>query len=314
MLTFLLDDVGIPKNYATMNGAGVHTFTFLNASGKATFAKFHWISEQGEHSLETDAEAAEVVGRDFSHATHHMINSIAAGHFPSWRLMVQTMDPSTELSQSWGDPLDATKTWPESQFPLREVGRMTLNKNLDNHFLEGEQIAFSPGNVIPGISYSADKLLQGRVFSYADTQRYRVGTNYAQLPINAPRCPFMNRQYDGALNFMHRAGDTNYFPSRGHVARASQEHAPPPPALPREQLAGKQTRAPIKNENNFGQAGERWRSFNPARRQRFVERVAGTLNEPKVSKQLKATWLGYWTQCDRELGARISVLVQQGSL
>lgn len=314
MLTFLLDDVGIPKNYATMNGAGVHTFTLLNAAGKPTYAKFHWISEQGEHNLETDAAAAAVVGKDFSHATHHLINSIAAGRHPSWRLLLQTMDPSTELSHAWGDPLDATKTWPEAQFPLREVGRLTLNRNLDNHYLEGEQLAFSPGNVIPGVAYSDDKLLQGRVFSYADTQRHRIGANYAQLPVNAPRCPFMNRQYDGALNFMHRAGDANYFPSRAHADRARGAHTPAPPPMPAGQRAGRQMRKPIKNENNFGQAGERWRGFDGARKQRFVERVAGTLNEPKVSKQLKATWVGYWTQCDRELGARISALVQQGSL
>ncbi len=319
MLTFLLDDVGVPKNYTTMNGAGVHTFVFINSAGKETYVKFHWISEQGEHSLEEDEEIARVQGENFSHATTHLINSIGAGHFPSWRLCVQTMNVADELKQSFGDPLDPTKTWPESQFPLREVGRMTLNRNLDNHFLEGEQIAFSPGNIIPGIQYSADKLLQGRIFSYADTQRYRIGANYLQLPINAVKCPFMNRQYDGAMNFMHRSSDVNYFPSASHVRKAgalgtSMSKSATEMPLSGCPVQGVAMRRTISRENNFQQAGERWRAFDSARQQRFVMRVAGTLNAPRVSKQLKARWIGYWKMCDAQLGARVEAMVNKSML
>ena len=319
MLTFLLDDVGVPKNYTTMNGAGVHTFVLINEAGKETYVKFHWISEQGEHSLEEDAEIARVQGENFSHATTHLIESISAGQFPSWRLCVQTMDVADELTQQFGDPLDPTKTWPESQFPLREVGRLTLNRNLDNHYLEGEQIAFSPGNIIPGIQYSADKLLQGRIFSYADTQRYRIGANYLQLPINAAKCPFMNRQYDGAMNFMHRSSEVNYFPSAEHVRKSGGSGIGTSKGVKEMPITGfpvrgTAVRKSISHENNFQQAGERWRSFDENRRQRFVKRVAGTLNEPRVSKQLKAKWIGYWKQCDRDLGSRIERLVSTSML
>lgn len=181
MLTFLLDDVGIPARYQSMPGFGVHTFAFVNSSGKQTFVKFHWLPEQPIESIERDEDAVQIGGTDFSHATHALIDAIDAGRFPAWRLCVQMMDPKDAKSQPWGDALDATKTWPEDKYPLVEIGRMVLNKNVDNQFLENEQIAFSPGVVVPGITYSADKLLQGRLFSYADTQRYRLGANYQQV-------------------------------------------------------------------------------------------------------------------------------------
>lgn len=310
MLTFLLDDVGIPRNYETMNGAGVHTFVMINESGRETYVKFHWISEQGEHNL-LDEDAKKVGGDDFSHATNHLIESIDAGNFPAWALKIQVMDPATELQHEWGDPLDATKTWPESEFPLIPVGRMVLNQNMDNQFLQGESLAFSPGNVIPGITFSQDKLLQGRIFSYADTQRYRLGANYLQIPINAPRCPFMNRQYDGAGAVMTRSKDVNYFPStmtRDDTADVSKY------TQPKRNVSGTPTRRHLSKQNNFGQPGERWRSFDADRRERFAVRVAETLNAPKVSKQLKSTWIEYWTRCDRELGSRVAAKVKMSSL
>jgi catalase len=139
MLTFLLDDVGVPASYAHMEGFGVHTYTFVNASGQRTYVKFHWLPEQPVTSLVTEEEAAKVGGADFSHATHALIDGIDAGIFPAWNLHVQLMDPATEESYAWGDPLDATKTWPETQFPLIKIGRMVLNATVDNLFLENEQ-------------------------------------------------------------------------------------------------------------------------------------------------------------------------------
>lgn len=310
MMTWLLDDVGIPKNYTTMNGAGVHTFVLINRQGKETYVKFHWISEQGEHNL-LDDEAKRVGGEDFSHATTHLLETIESGRFPAWLLKIQVMDPATELDHSWGDPLDPTKTWPEAQFPMIAVGRMVLNQNMDNHFLESESLAFSPGNVIPGITFSQDKLLQGRIFSYADTQRYRLGTNYLQIPINAPRCPFMNRQFDGSTAIMKRKSDVNYFPSvrsrTGTVGDGKVPHV-------KGEVRGTHMRRPLSKQNNFMQAGERWRSFDEARRQRLVVRAAESLNAPKVSKNLKGTWIGFWTKCDPELGSRIAAIVKMSNL
>ncbi|CAN8064795.1 unnamed protein product [Agarophyton chilense] len=264
----------------------------------------------GEYNL-LDEEAKVVGGEDFSHATNHLIETIESGRFPAWLLKIQLMDPATELDHSWGDPLDPTKTWPEEVFPMITVGRMVLNENMDNHFLESESIAFSPGNVIPGITFSQDKLLQGRIFSYADTQRYRLGANYLQIPINAPRCPFMNRQFDGAGATMMRKSDVNYFPSTRSRADTVGEGQVP---NVKGKLNGIQTRRPLSKQNNFGQAGERWRSFDQARRQRLVVRVAEALNAPKVSKKLKHTWIGYWTQCDQELGSRVATLVKMSNM
>lgn len=311
MLTFLLDDVGIPKGYQNMPGFGVHTFVFVNSDGARTYVKFHWLPEQPIESLADAAEAVQVGGQDFSHATHSLIDDIDSGKHPAWKLCVQLMDPSAELENTWGDPLDVTKTWPENEYPLIEVGRMVLNRNVDNQFLENEQIAFSPGVVVPGITYSADKLLQGRLFSYADTQRYRVGANYQQLPINAPRCPFFNGHYDGGMNSMHRNGEVNYFPStRAHTTSAVKVQS----YARDETVHGTRERRTLPVENNFGQAGERWRSFDPARQQRFVERVAEALNEKGVSKELKSKWIGYWSQCDSSLGAKIAERVKTSSM
>jgi catalase len=311
MLTFLLDDVGIPASYSEMEGFGVHTYTFVTSAGKRTYVKFHWVPEQPVKSIITDEEAVRVGGADFSHATHALIDSIDAGKFPAWNLHVQLMDPATEKSQPWGDPLDATKTWPEDQFPLIKVGRMELNKTVDNLFLENEQIAFSPGVIVPGITYSADKLLQGRLFSYADTQRYRLGSNYQQLPINAPRCPFQNNHFDGTLNTMHRTSEINYFPS----SRGGPRHAPHSVPIPKDDVIdAPRTRRTIPNENNFQQAGERFMSWDEGRQQRFVERVADALNEPGVTKRIRTTWLGYWSQSNQSLGSRIAARVKMNSL
>lgn len=313
MLTFLLDDVGIPKNYETMNGSGVHTFVMLNKHGKETYVKFHWVSEQGEHNLISDEQIVDEVGLDFNHATSHLIDSIDSGHYPAWGLFIQVMDPETELNYEWGDPLDATKTWPEKDFPLIQCGRMVLNETMENQFLQGECLAFSPGNVIPGITFSDDKLLQGRIFSYADTQRYRLGSNYNQLPINAPRCPYMNRQYDGSGAVMERSKEVNYFPSIHTRDDTLNEVSV---ATQRKKVLGgeKMGRRGLSKENNFSQAGERWRGFDNKRKERFVIRVAETLNAPKVSKKLKATWIEYWTRCDHDLGSRIIAIVKMSNM
>jgi len=307
MLTFLLDDVGIPKCYRTMPGFGVHTFRMFDAQGRATYVKFHWIPKCGDHAL-LDEDAERVGGKDFSHATHDLIRAIDAGDFPEWTLCIQTMDPATEDQYDF-DPLDVTKTWPEAQFPLREVGHLVLDRNVDNQFLENEQIAFSPGIVVPGIYYSDDKLLQSRIFSYADTQRYRLGANYLQLPINAPRNAHRNHHYDGSLNGMHRDKEVNYHPS----SLDKLQHAPAYPT-PHDTLHGTRVKQTIAKENNFAQAGERFRSWDSERQARFVKRVSDALNAPRVTPHLKMTWLEYWTQCDAGLGKSLSQAVKINSI
>jgi catalase len=309
MLTFLFDDEGIPKDYRHMRGSGVHSFRLVTRDGRSTYVRFHWRPKCGMENL-LDEEAAVVCGQDFSHATHDLIRAIDRGDYPEWALYIQTMDPAMVENHvfPWGDPLDATREWPEKDFPLRPVGRMVLNQNCDNQFLENEQIAFSPALVVPGIYYSDDKLLQGRLFSYADTQRYRIGANYLQLPINAPKNPFHNNHYDGQQNWMLRQGEVNYYPSRVDPVPEAPPAAFP---TPRDELRGQRVKQLVPNQCDFVQPGERYRSFDPARKERFVNRIAKLLTNERVTPELRAIWLELWSKCDAELGAALATRVKQ---
>lgn len=202
MFTFLFDDIGVPQDYRHMDGSGVNTYTLVNKAGKVHYVKFHWKPTCGVKSL-LEHECIKVGGANHSHATQDLYDSIASGNYPEWKFFIQIIDPADEDKFDF-DPLDVTKTWPEDILPLIPVGRLVLNKNIDNFFAENEQLAFCPSIVVPGIHYSDDKLLQTRIFSYSDTQRHRLGPNYLQLPVNAPKCSHHNNHYDGFMNFMHR--------------------------------------------------------------------------------------------------------------
>ncbi|GFH25407.1 catalase [Haematococcus lacustris] len=303
MLSFLLDDVGIPKCYRTMPGFGVHTFRLMAANGKETLVKFHWIPKAGTHSL-LDEEAVVVGGTNHSHATKDLYDAIAAGDYPEWTLAIQTMDPKDEDKFDF-DPLDVTKTWPEDIFPLQPIGRMVLNRNPDNFFAENEQLAFCPSLIVPGIQYTEDKLLQTRIFSYADTQRHRLGPNYLLLPVNAPKCAYHNNHHEGAMNFLHRDEEINYFPSRFDPVRHAKKYP-----IPSAVISGRREKVVIAKENNFAQAGQRWRSFDAARQARFVDRAASMLSDAKCSAEIRRIWVGYWTQADQSLGGRVAQKLQ----
>lgn len=207
--TWFYDDVGIPQDYRHMEGFGVQTFTLINKAGKVNYVKFHWKPTCGVKSL-MDDEAVSIGGTNHSHATKDLYDSIAAGNYPEWKLYIQTLDPDQEDQLDF-DPLDVTKWWPEDLIPLQPVGRLVLNRNIDNFFNENEQLAFNPGLVVPGIYYSDDKMLQCRIFAYGDTQRHRLGPNYLMLPVNAPKNPHHNNHYDGFMNFMHRDEEVSAF-------------------------------------------------------------------------------------------------------
>jgi len=308
MIVHLLDDQGVPENYRRMNGFGVHAFKFINKAGRETLVKFHWLTDQGLGALD-DAQAAAVGGANHSHATQDLYEAIQRGDFPSWRLAVQTMDPTDQDKHAW-DPLDPTKIWPEDVYPLHPVGRMTLNRNPGSFFNGNEQLAFCPANVVPGVTYSDDKLLQTRIFSYADAQRYRLGANYLTLPANAPRCPFAQRHFDGQLNMVEHTSEVNYFPSRV----APLAHARPGPGNLITQAcpaSGARVKEVLAKEDNFTQAGQLYRSFDPARRARFVDRLARWICDPKTPRDVRAVWLGYWSECDTSLGRTLADLVRR---
>ncbi|KAL3131644.1 hypothetical protein ABBQ38_007941 [Trebouxia sp. C0009 RCD-2024] len=306
MFTFLQDDVGIPLNYRHMEGFGVHTFTLINKEGKITYVKFHWKPTCGVKCL-LEEEAVMVGGSNHSHATKDLFDSIAAGDYPEWKLMIQTMEVADEDKFDF-DPLDDTKTWPEDIFPLQPVGRMVLNKNPDNFFNENEQVAYCPALIVPGIGYSDDKMLQTRIFSYADTQRYRLGPNYLMLPVNAPKNVHHNNHHDSVMNFMHRDEEVNYFPSRFDPVRHSEKYP-----YQNMKVSGNREKMCIAKENNFAQAGARWRSFDPARQDRFIKRIAEMLTAPRVTQEVRRVWLGYMSQCDSTLGQKLAAKVQAAS-
>ncbi|MBI0326269.1 catalase [Burkholderia plantarii] len=226
-VTILMSDRGIPKNYRQMHGFGSHTYSFVNADGERFWVKFHFKSLNGIENY-TDAEAAAVVAADRESAQRDLIGSIERGDFPRWAFKIQVM-PEADAATVPYNPFDITKVWPHQDYPLIEVGTIELNRNAQNYFADVEQAAFTPANVVPGIGFSPDRLLQGRLFSYGDTQRYRLGINHHQIPVNAPRCPFHSYHRDGAMRTDGNLGGTvNYEPNRhGDFAqdRRAQEPA-----------------------------------------------------------------------------------------
>lgn len=305
MLSFLMDDVGIPLDYRHMPGFGVHTYKFMNHANKATYVKFHWKPTCGEESL-LDEDAVIVGGTNHQHAQLDLFNAIEEGDYPEWIMYIQTMEIEEEDKLDW-DPLDVTKTWPEDQFPLLEVGRMVLNQNPETFFTENEMLAFCPSIMPPGIYPSEDKLLQTRLFSYTDTQRHRLGPNYLLIPVNAPKCRYHNNHFDGFMNPTRRSKEVNYFPSSFDKAREAPSDVFP---VPREKVVGRRVREVIKKENNFFQAGDRFRSWDRDRQDRFIGRIAPGLADPRTKEEVRKKWLGFWAECDRDLGRRMSSAVE----
>lgn len=212
-ITILMSDRGIPKNYRQLHGFGSHTYSLYNANNERFWVKFHFKSLNGIENY-TDAEAANVISHDRESAQRDLIESIDRGNFPRWAFRIQVM-PESDAAKVPYNPFDITKVWPHKDYPLIDVGVIELNKNAQNYFADVEQAAFTPANVVPGIGFSPDRLLQGRLFSYGDTQRYRLGVNHHQIPVNAPRCPFHASHRDGAMRADgNLGGNVNYEPNR----------------------------------------------------------------------------------------------------
>ncbi|WP_290689231.1 MULTISPECIES: catalase [unclassified Haematobacter] len=223
MVLWAMSDRAIPRSPRMMQGFGVHTFKLVNAAGEETFVKFHWRPKLGTQSLVWD-ESAKLQGADNDYHRRDLWNAIASGDFPEWEFGIQAFDAATAEKLPF-DVLDPTKIIPEEVIPLRIIGRMVLDRNPDNHFAENEQAAFLPSNVVPGIDFTDDPLLQGRLFSYLDTQKSRLGTtNFHQIPINAPKCPFANMQRDGMMQTMVPKGRSNYEPNS--LADAGEDPGP----------------------------------------------------------------------------------------
>ncbi|CAL8471049.1 g10591 [Coccomyxa elongata] len=328
MVTYLLDDAGIPADYRHMNGSSVNTYTLINSAGKVQYVKFRWVPTLGEkYLLDEDIGMVAMAHPDGSFATEDLFTEIEANNYPEWYMYIQTIDPSASTVLNF-DPLDPTKTWPEDKFPMQRVGKLVLNQNAANFFNENEQLAFSPAHIVPGIGYSDDKLLQWRLVAYDDTQRYRIGPNFGFLPVNAPRCPVHNNRQDGPLNSANQTGAVNYYPSDFanqalilFITRVSLDVAhqqltrvivwqPLATVYPVDSSSvgpAMRIRTIINNNtDDFSQAGARFRSFDSARQARFVERVSGLLSAPSVTNGIVSRWMSYLQLMDSNLASQVS--------
>ena len=299
MITWLFSDRGTVKSYRKMEGFGVNTYMWVNAKGKAVYVKYHWKPKAGIETIDR-RESTRLAGEDPDIATRDLYDTIASGKTVEYELNVQTMNIADESKQDF-DPLDATKTWTEDKFPLIPVGKMVLNRNPENFFAEVEQAAFCPASIVPGIELSADKLLQGRVFSYADTQRHRLGTNFLQLPINRPQVPVNNNQRDGAMQYAPFGGTVNYEPNT--LAEGMPAEAPAIPAS-RQAVKGDIIRKKISLTNDFQQAGERYRSLSKVDKDHMIDNIADSLG--KANKAIQRRMVQNLTKADAQMGKRVA--------
>ncbi|QDU30731.1 Catalase precursor [Anatilimnocola aggregata] len=296
MLTFVYSDQGTPANLRQMDGFGVHAFKWVNADGQVTYVKFNWRSMQG-HKRHTAKEAAEATAMNHSNHTEDLYQAIGKGEYPSWELGVQMLKPE-QLDGFDFDPLDATKVWID--VPELKVGKMTLNRTPGNFFEATEQAAFSPGMIVPGIEPSEDRLLQGRLFSYADTQRYRIGVNYLMLPINRPVVDVVNNSQHGAMNFGETKSDVNYEPSV-----SVNVHADPAAKYSQANLVGSVEQQRIAKTLNFQQAGELYRSFSKSEQANLISNLAGDMKKVR-DKQVRQRMVGFFYQADADYGSRLA--------
>ncbi len=300
MITWVYSDRGTIKSYRHVDGFGVNTYVWVNQNNERLYIKYHWKTKQGLQTIDR-FEAEQLAGSDPDIAVKDLHNAIAEGNYPQYELCVQFMRPE-DADQLSFDPLDDTKIWPEEQFPLYAVGMMTLNENPQNFFAQVEQSAFCPGNIVNGVELSNDKMLQGRSFSYLDTQRYRVGPNFAQLPINQSISPVDNNQRDGAMTYVINSEPINYSPN-------SLNENKPYPATGQYRvgpfIAGNIERAPINKTDDFQQAGEHYRSLTMVEQDHLVDNIASELY--LANQDIQDRVLKYFANADKEFAEKVKI-------
>ena len=271
-VTVLFSDRGLPQSYRHVDGFGSHTYSFLNAANERFWVKFHFKTQQG-HRHWTNAEAAQVVGADRESAQRDLFEAIEQGDYPRWTFSVQIM-PEADADKTSYNPFDLTKVWPHADYPLIEVGVLELNRNPQHYFAEVEQSSFSPSNIVPGIGFSPDKMLQGRIFAYADAHRYRVGTHYEALPVNKPRIPVHTYHADGQmLSEIPNRGNAWYEPNSFAGPREDKRFAEPPLAL-----SGDADRYDHRAGNDdYSQPRALFRLFDSAQQARLMDNIAAAM-------------------------------------
>ncbi|HUH60419.1 MAG TPA: catalase [Candidimonas sp.] len=308
-VAYLMGDRGLPRSWRHMNGYGSHTYMWVNAAGERFWVKYHFHTNQGMQQF-TNAEAKEMAGSDADYHRRDLFDAIASGDCPSWTLSVQVM-PYEEAKTYRFNPFDLTKTLSHKDYPLIEVGTMTLNRNPENFFAQIEQAAFSPGNTVPGIGLSPDKMLLGRAFAYNDAQRNRIGTNFHQLPVNKPKVPVNTYLFDGQMTYEHSGNQPVYAPnSHGRPWADGSGKAEDGWEADGDMVRSAYT--PHPEDDDFGQPGTLVREvYNDEQRSRLVETVAGSLLGGVRSPVLERAF-DYWKSIDLEVGQRIEEKVRAG--
>ncbi len=285
-ITILFSDRGCPISPMHVNGYGSHTYSFWNKSGERYWVKFHFKTQQG-HKHYTNAEAEAIIGKTRENYQETLFGTIEAGEFPKWTMYVQIM-PETDAEKTSYNPFDLTKVWPHGEYPLIEVGEMELNKNADNYFTDIEMAAYSPSNVVPGIGFSPDKMLQARVFSYADAHRYRLGTHYEALPVNRPRCEVNHYHKDGSMRFFRNDTgnpDAYYEPNTVDGPTEAPQYAEPP-----LRISGDADRYDHREGNDdYTQPGNLFRMFDEGQKERLFSNLADAMSgvpEAIIQRQL----------------------------
>lgn len=298
-VTILMSDRGIPATLRHMHGFGSHTFKWVNAEGQAIWVKYHFKTEQGVQNMDVET-AARIAGEHPDYHTEDLFNAIANGDFPAWKLYVQIM-PIEDADTYHFDPFDVTKVWSQKDYPLIEVGRMVLDRNPENYFAEVEQATFSPGSFVPGIEASPDKMLQGRLFAYADAHRYRVGPNHNQLPINRPQCPVHNHQRDGAMAYGDNGGASVYYePNSFGGPKESPEHKISP-----FDVSGQAASVAYDHDDHYTQPGDLYRLLSEDERARLVRNIVDSM-QPVELVDIKLRQIGHFYKADPEFGTRIA--------
>ncbi|PKQ27219.1 MAG: catalase [Actinobacteria bacterium HGW-Actinobacteria-4] len=307
-VTWLMGDRGVPGSWRNMDGFGSHTYQWVNAEGERFWVKYHFKTEQGIETL-TQAQADQIAGEDADFHRRDLRDAINNGDHPAWTLYVQVM-PYEDAKSYRFNPFDLTKVWPHADYPRIKVGRLVLNRNPENFHAQIEQATFAPSNFVPGIGASPDKMLLARIFSYADAHRYRVGTNHAELPVNAPKTAVNSYSKDGAMRHHFNAADAPVYAPNS----VGGPHADPARAAETGgwETDGEMTRAAATlhaEDDDFGQARALYNTvLDDAARERLVNNIAGHVSAVTRPELLERVFQ-YWTNVDPDLGARVRAAV-----
>ncbi len=300
-VTILFSDRGTPKGFRHMNGYGSHTFSLINAKNELFYVKYHFKTKQGIDNF-TGQEADQMKSVDLDYSQRDLYSSIEKGDFPKWTVQIQIM-PEAEAATYHLNPFDLTKVWPHGDYPVIEIGELELNRNPKNYFAEIEQSAFEPRNVVPGMGFSPDRMLQGRLISYPDAHRYRLGVNYESLPVNQPKCPYATYHRDGSMVYGDNGGDSpNYEPNSFGGPKEDPKYKERPTTYADATVARYDHRE--LDGDYYTQPGNLFRLLKPDAQQRLVDNIAGSLKQ--VEQRIQDLQINHFYKCDPKYGEGVA--------